>query len=61
MVRGAGIGIRVTESLKEAAEQAAADDRRTLASLVELALIEYLHQKGYVTATGEPISKGKKK
>lgn len=61
MARTAGIGIRVEESLKLAAEQAAADDRRTLASVVELALIEYLHSKGYVDAQGAPVSKAKKK
>ncbi|MDF3022780.1 MAG: hypothetical protein K0R10_141 [Alphaproteobacteria bacterium] len=61
MVRDAAIGIRVNAELKQAAEQAAADDRRTLASVVELALIDYLHNKGYVDANGAPIAKGKKK
>lgn len=60
MARNAAIGIRVEEDLKQAAEQAAADDRRTLAAIVELALIEYLHKKGYVDEKGSP-AKGKKK
>ncbi len=56
----ASVGIRLDPELKEVAEIAAADDRRTLAALMELALIEYLHKRDYVTASGAVV-KGKKK
>jgi hypothetical protein len=40
--RSAPIGIRVTPSVKKAAEKAAAADHRTVASLIEKLLIEHL-------------------
>lgn len=48
MARSATIGLRIEPDLKAAAEKAAQDDRRSLASLVELALVEYLKQRGYL-------------
>ncbi len=48
MVRTASIGIRIEPGLKEVAEKAARDDRRTLASLVEKALVEYLIKHEYL-------------
>ncbi len=48
MARTAAIGIRVEPHVKEAAEKAAAEDRRTLASLVEKVLVEWLESKGYL-------------
>lgn len=48
MARTASIGIRVEPAVKEAAEQAAAADRRTLASLIEKLLIEHLEKAGYL-------------
>ena len=48
MVRTASIGIRVEPDLKEAAERAAKDDRRTVASLIEKVLTEWLETKGYM-------------
>ena len=48
MVRDASVGIRIEKDLKDAAEEAAKDDRRSLASLIEIALIEYLEKKGYL-------------
>jgi hypothetical protein len=48
MVRDASVGIRIEKSLKTAAEKAAEDDRRSLASLIEIALVEYLERKGYL-------------
>lgn len=44
------ISARVPAAIKQAAERAAADDRRSLASLVEVALVEYLRPKGYLGA-----------
>ena len=46
--RSAPIGIRVTPSVKEAAERAAAADHRTLASLIEKLLVEYLREKKFL-------------
>lgn len=48
MTRTASIGIRVEPDIKAAAEKAAADDHRTVASLIEKLLIEYLRQQGYL-------------
>ena len=53
MARTASVGLRFLPEVKEAAEKAAQDDRRSLASLVELVLTEWLETKGYL-----PQSKG---
>jgi predicted HicB family RNase H-like nuclease len=45
------LNIRIDQALKHAAEAAAKDDRRTLTSLVEKALEEYLRVRGYVEKT----------
>lgn len=50
MARTASIGIRVEPVLKKAAEKAAAADRRTVASLIEKLLVEYLVREGYLKA-----------
>lgn len=46
--RSASIGIRVQPDVKAAAEKAAQDDHRTLASLIEKLLTEHLKAKGYL-------------
>lgn len=48
MARTAAIGIRVEPPVKEAAEKAAAADRRTLASLMEKILVEWLEKNGHL-------------
>jgi len=48
MTRSTAIGIRVEPEIKAAAERAAAKDRRTLASLVEKVLVEWLEANGYL-------------
>jgi hypothetical protein len=48
--RSAPIGIRVTPSVKAAAEKAAEADRRTVASLIEKLLVEYLEKTGFLKA-----------
>lgn len=48
MAKTAAIGIRVEPVIKEAIERAAADDRRTLASLVEKVLVDWLEAKNYL-------------
>jgi hypothetical protein len=42
--------VRMRPSVKTAAEQAAADENRSLSSLIETLLIEYLRAKGYLPA-----------
>ena len=51
MKRAALIGFRVEQAVKQAAERAAADDHRSLSSLMEKLLIEFLRQRGYLTST----------
>lgn len=54
MVREASIGVRIEPDLKAAAEKAAKDDRRSLSSLIEIALEEYLERKGYLKKGKRP-------
>ena len=42
------LNLRIEPELKHAAEKAAADDRRSLTSLIEKLLAEYLRKKGYL-------------
>jgi hypothetical protein len=42
------LGIRVQSETKAALEKAAADDLRTISSLVEKILVEWLRKKGYL-------------
>jgi hypothetical protein len=44
----AQVNLRLQPSLKATAEQAAADDHRSLTSLIEKLLTDYLGQKGYL-------------
>ncbi len=48
MARTASVGLRFLPKVKEAAERAAQDDHRSLASLVERVLTEWLEAKGYL-------------
>jgi hypothetical protein len=47
-LRSANLMLRIEPKLKAAAQRAAADDRRSLASLVEMLLSDYLRDKGYL-------------
>jgi hypothetical protein len=42
------LNLRIEPALKEAAEKAAADDRRSLTTLVEKVLAEHLVKRGYL-------------
>jgi hypothetical protein len=44
--KSALVQLRIRPSLKEAAEKAAADDQRSLTSLFEKLLTDYLRKKG---------------
>ena len=46
----AQVNLRLPPSLKAAADRAAADDRRSLTSLIEKLLADYLRERGYLPA-----------
>ncbi len=48
MVKTEAISIRVEPDIKAAAKQAAEEDRRSVASLVEKVLVQYLTENGYL-------------
>jgi hypothetical protein len=47
-LRSANLMLRIEPKLKAVAQRAAADDRRSPASLVEMLLLDYLREKGYL-------------
>lgn len=47
-LKTAQVNLRILPDLKEAAEKAAADDQRSLTSLIEKLLTDYLKDKGYL-------------
>jgi len=47
-IKSATLNLRIDPKLKEAAERAAADDRRSLTTLVEKLLADYLRKNGYL-------------
>jgi hypothetical protein len=49
--KDAMIGIRVESYVKAAAERAAAEDCRSVASLIEKLLVEHLRRSGYLTSS----------
>ena len=51
MKRTEAIGIRVTNDVKAAAIDAALDDNRSVSSLLEKLLVDYLVSQGYVKTT----------
>jgi hypothetical protein len=48
-LKSATLNLRIDPELKEAAEKAAADDRRSLTTLVEKLLADYLRKRGYLS------------
>jgi hypothetical protein len=48
MKKDTAISVRVSEAVKKAAEKAAKDDSRSVASLVEKLLVEKLRAMGYL-------------
>jgi hypothetical protein len=46
--RSAQFNMRIDPELKEAAEKAAADDRRSLSSLIEKLLTDYCRERGFL-------------
>ncbi|HEY5379908.1 MAG TPA: hypothetical protein VIJ78_10285 [Pseudolabrys sp.] len=47
-IKTAQVNLRIAPALKAAAEKAAADDQRSLTSLVEKLLTDYLRKHGYL-------------
>jgi predicted HicB family RNase H-like nuclease len=59
--RSAQFNMRIDPVLKEAAEEAAADDRRSLSSLVEKLLTDYCRERGFLKPDGRlPGRKGRR-
>lgn len=52
MTKTAAISIRVDPEIKAAVKKAADADRRTVASMVEKVLVEYLANNGYLKKKG---------
>jgi hypothetical protein len=48
--RSSPLGLRITPSLKGALEAAAEDDRRSVASMTEMILENWLRERGYLDA-----------
>ena len=57
MARTANIGIRVEPALKDALEEAAAADHRSVASYIERLIIAHLTDAGYLKRETKPIEK----
>ncbi|RYC29095.1 hypothetical protein D3273_25810 [Lichenibacterium minor] len=51
--RTAPLGLRLLPSLKAALDKAAKDERRPIASYVEIVLTDHLRAKGYLPAASE--------
>lgn len=49
MAKTPSLGVRVQPEVKAALEKAAADDLRSISSLIEKVLTEWLREKGYLT------------
>ena len=52
--------LRMDPEVKQAAEKAAAQDRRSLSSLIETLLVDYCRKRGLLTEEGRLPKKGRK-
>ncbi len=57
--RIAQVNFRISPELKEAGEQAASDENRSLSSLLETLLIDHLRAKGKLPSSSKPAGKRK--
>ena len=55
--RSSPLGLRITPTLKSALEAAADDDRRSVASLAEIILTEWLESRGYIGSNKTSLEK----
>ena len=53
MIKTPSLGIRVQPETKVALERAAKDDLRSVSSLIEKILVEWLRAKGYLAKGGK--------
>jgi len=60
MAKTSAISVRVSDQVKAAAERAASDDSRSVASFVEKLLTEHLRAKGYL-AEASPAARPAKR
>jgi hypothetical protein len=58
--RSTQFNMRMDPVLKDAAEKAAADDRRSLSSLVEKLLTDYCRERGFLDTEGRLPKKGRR-
>ena len=52
-VKTAQVNLRIEPALKDAAERAAAEDHRSLTSLIEKLLTDYLRDRGFLPRPGD--------
>lgn len=48
MAKNAAFTVRISDEIKQAAEKAAREDHRTVASLIEMVLVRYLRERGFL-------------
>ena len=60
MRKSEAISVRVSEAVKKAAEAAAAEDSRSVASYVEKLLVADLRAKGFLALDAEAKKRGRK-
>jgi predicted HicB family RNase H-like nuclease len=53
-IKSVTLNLRIEPALKEAAERAAAAERRSLTTLVEVAIAEYLRKHGHSPPPAKP-------
>jgi hypothetical protein len=54
MTKSESISLRVNPAVKKAVERAARADQRTTAAFVEVVIIEWLREKGYLPKKSDP-------
>jgi hypothetical protein len=57
--RTAQVNFRISPELKKVGESAAADENRSLSSLLETLLLDHLKANGYLPKNGKPAGKRK--
>jgi hypothetical protein len=57
----ATLNLRIDPKLKDAADRAATDDQRSLTSLIEKLLTDYLRRKGYLKSGGPQLAASRSK
>jgi hypothetical protein len=64
VVKTGALGVRIEAAIKHALEKAAAEERRSVSSMVEIALSDWLTEHGYLKNSGhvgEPKSGKRRK